>query len=192
MCFRLHLPRSGLGLSGLGQCGLKDTVAFFSYHEAMPDTKTENGWSLEGIVLGLGAAANAEGAFVFINSSALCHSHCADDNSCGLLSESTKGAFDVDSQHDASKGKQNAAVSHSSFWLGEVRAHVCMRLTSAPVWGCFGGVSSGGLFAMPVTGSFTPGQTERQLQGPEFRNSLKENLVGLFVGRGTWKYALGL
>lgn len=61
-----------------------------------------------------------------------------------------------------------------------------------PVWGCFGGVSSGGPLAMPVTGSFIPGQTERQLQGPEFRNSLKENLVGLFVGRGTWKYALGL
>lgn len=54
-----------------------------------------------------------------------------------------------------------------------------------PCVGCFGGVSSGGALAMPVTGSFTPGQTERQLQGPEFRNSLKENLVGLFVGRGT-------
>ena len=76
VCFRLHLPRSGLGLSGLGQCGPKDTVAFFSYHEAMPDTKAENGWSLEGIVLGLGAAANAEGAFGFINSSALSQSLC--------------------------------------------------------------------------------------------------------------------
>ena len=83
-------------------------------------------------MLGLGAAAGAEGAFGFINSSPLCHSRRVNYNSCGLLSESTNGAFDVDSPREASKGRQNAPVSHSPFWRGQVWAHSCVRLTSAP------------------------------------------------------------
>lgn len=39
----------------------KDTVAFFSYHEAVPDAETEDGGSLEGAVLGRGCSS-AEGA----------------------------------------------------------------------------------------------------------------------------------
>lgn len=75
-----HLCQFGLAtfqvLTGLGQCGPKDIVAFFSYNEAMPVTETKNG-SLGGIMSCLPAETRAMGVFGFINSSPLCNGHGA-------------------------------------------------------------------------------------------------------------------
>lgn len=110
-----------------------------------------------------GAAAGAVGVAPSLTA-LLCALPSASYSGCDLFSQGTDGASVFDSGYEASKGKQNPSISHSSFWPGKVRAGLCWKLVPGSLARNFDSVSLDGAVAVRTV-FFSPSRpSQKQFQ----------------------------
>ena len=138
--------------------GPKDTVAFFSYHEAVPDTEAETDdlWKESCLAWGPQPALRVLLASL---TALLCVTVAMSITTAVVSSQKAQMGL-LTLTHRAKRPSVTFALLAGAGAGAQLReADLC------PVLGRFGGVSSGGVVAVLVTGSLPHSQTEKQFQG---------------------------